>query len=277
MENILNGIRCTVYPCRARREIPHLGLGRHKSLAVGLEITLHLLGQLYVKPILEDLPDLFKWKPLYLRVKEDDKNPAKEADTCVEAERAARCHALHHREESRRDDEVAAPASDCIHHRAKRANLQWQKLCSDPADRGYASSEEGDVEDDGDKHDDTSPVDGIGLEDEIFGDGNPVECDGGDDHAHSLKRCQYRGFAENLSVSYHAQHSDQQNDAAPEFVYNNQVDECEEEVGSTNNDGNGGGLVEPDKGEQGRRVVHESVETTELRDCDIVSDKGSDP
>lgn len=110
--------------CHATREISHLGLGRHRSLALGLEVELHLLGQLDVKPILKDLPDLFKRKPLHLRVKENNKDPAKEADSCVKAKRAARCHALHHREECRRDDKVAAPASHCIHHRAKSANLE---------------------------------------------------------------------------------------------------------------------------------------------------------
>ncbi|KAI6758757.1 hypothetical protein HG530_010997 [Fusarium avenaceum] len=123
------------------------------------------------------------------------------------------------------------------------------EFSSNPPDRGDTTSEEGDVKDDGDKHDDTSPVDGIGLEDKVFGNGNPVECDGGDDHANRLIKCQYYDSARNFRISYHAQHSNYQNDAAAGFVDNNQVDECKEEVSGTNNNCNGGWLVETDEGE----------------------------
>lgn len=90
-------------------------------------------------------------------------------------------------------------------------------------------------------------------------------------------KCQYYDSVRNLRISYHAQHSNYQNDAAAGFVYNNQIDKCEEEVSGTNNDGNSSGLVETDEGEQGRRIVHKSVETTELRDCGSVSDKITNP
>jgi hypothetical protein len=63
-----------------------------------LVFSLPLLRVFDAKAIGEDFTNSFKWHALALRIKEDNKQPAEEAYTAIEAKGTARCHALHHAE-----------------------------------------------------------------------------------------------------------------------------------------------------------------------------------
>lgn len=65
---------------------------------------------------------------------------------------------------------------------------------------------------------------------------------------------------------YHAGNGGEEDNAASQLVNEDKVKEAEAEVGSADDDGDSGGLVEADKAKEGSRVVHEGVETTELGD-----------
>ena len=62
------------------------------------------------EPMLKDLSDFLERQARHFRVKKVDQDPAGAADSGVEAKRAGWCHALHHCEEGRRDDDVGTPA-----------------------------------------------------------------------------------------------------------------------------------------------------------------------
>lgn len=76
-----------------------------------LVLSLPLLGELEPETMLENFADRFQRHALDVGIKENDEQPAEEADAAVEAECSGRCDALHHGEESAADDDVGAPAT----------------------------------------------------------------------------------------------------------------------------------------------------------------------
>lgn len=64
----------------------------------------------------------------------------------------------------------------------------------------------------------------------------------------------------------HAPHGREQDAAAPEAVHHHEVDPGEEEVGRCDDGADCDGVGESDEGEEGRGVVHKTVEAAELAD-----------
>ena len=62
------------------------------------------------EPMLEDLSDFLERQARHFGVEKVDQDPAGAADSGVEAKCAGWCHALHHGEKGRRDDDVGTPA-----------------------------------------------------------------------------------------------------------------------------------------------------------------------
>lgn len=146
-----------------------------------LPLHLQLFGILNPKAMCIHLPHRLQRHIMHLRITEDDKHPADKANPSIETKRPARRHGLHHRQKRRRDDNVAAPAGHRVHHRAERADFQREELRANPCDWGDAGGEEGDVDDDGHKKEDTGPAHLLRLDyGEVVVDGNPVEGNGGD-------------------------------------------------------------------------------------------------
>jgi hypothetical protein len=98
-----------------------------------LVLPLPLLRELEPKTMLKDFADRLQRHALNIRVEEDDKQPAKEANTAVKAKCSRRCDALHHGEESAADDDVGAPATvNCVSKDALTA------FCSVEVDLRYS-------------------------------------------------------------------------------------------------------------------------------------------
>ena len=70
--------------------------------------------------------------------------------------------------------------------------------------------------------------------------------------------------------TYHAKNGNQQNNTSACLVDDDHVEEGKDEVSSTNDNRDCRGLVETHEGKQSRRVVHERIETAELRNCEEV-------
>lgn len=218
--------------------------------------------------MLKDLSDILQRKTVGFREEEENEGETGTTDGCIKAESTTGGHALHHGQESRGNDDVAAPAGDGVHHGSQGTNLEGEELGSNPGNGGNTGSEAGDVNDDGDENQDSGPVDGCGLEDKVFRNGNVVESNSGNGQAQSLIGTIVSLNIVRVSVrdSYHAGDGDEENDTASQLVNENKVNETEAEVGSADDDGDRGRLVEADKAKEGSRVVHESIETTELGD-----------
>jgi len=88
---------------------------RLNLLLLMLVLALPLLRELEPEPVLEDFADCLQRHALDIRVEEDDKQPAQEADAAVKAECSGWCDTLHHGKESTADDDVGAPATaSCV-------------------------------------------------------------------------------------------------------------------------------------------------------------------
>ena len=130
--------------------------------------------------MIEYLTDLLKCHSLGLSVTEGNEHETREANAGIESKGTARSHTLHHSQESGRDDEVSSPASHGVDHGSHSTNFQRQTLCANPRDRSHARGEEGNVENDGDKHEDARPVDLTALQSQSLGvDRNVFEGDSG--------------------------------------------------------------------------------------------------
>ena len=80
-----------------------------------LVLSLPLFGESESEAVLEHFADRLQRHTLNVRVKEDDEQPAEEADSTVETECSGWCDALHHREEGAADDDIGAPATaNCV-------------------------------------------------------------------------------------------------------------------------------------------------------------------
>ena len=97
-----------LFPFRKVTLVPERGLN---LLLLMLVLSLPLLRKFKPEAMLEDFTDRFQRHALNIRVEEDDKQPAEEADTAVKAESSGWCDTLHHGEESAADDDVGAPAT----------------------------------------------------------------------------------------------------------------------------------------------------------------------
>ena len=84
------------------------------NLGQVLVIPLPLLGVLDTEARGKHFADRLKRHTLALGVEEDDEQPAEEADAAVEAEGAAGRHASHHAQECGCDNDVGAPAGNCV-------------------------------------------------------------------------------------------------------------------------------------------------------------------
>jgi hypothetical protein len=93
-----------------------------------LVLPLPLTGVPDTEAIRKDLADVLERHTPDLWKAEDDEHPAEEADSSVEAERARRSDALHHRQEGGCNDDIGGPACDGIQHGADRANLLKKEL-----------------------------------------------------------------------------------------------------------------------------------------------------
>lgn len=96
--------------------------------------------------MLEDLSDLLQCQSGYFGVEKDDQNPnvklanapldtvckrvlpANKTDSSIESEGSSRSQAFHHRQESRRNDDVAAPAGASQPHSAHRSHLHREEV-----------------------------------------------------------------------------------------------------------------------------------------------------
>ena len=62
------------------------------------------------EPMPKDLSDFLERQARHFGVEKVNQNPADATDSGIEAKGAGWCHALHHGEEGRRDDDVGTPA-----------------------------------------------------------------------------------------------------------------------------------------------------------------------
>lgn len=220
------------------------------SLPLMLVLPLPLLREFQPEAMRKDLANRLERHALDIRVEKQNEQPPNKTNTAVEPERAARRDPLHHAQESRRDDDVRAPAHNGVEHGAQRARLDGHQLRADPGDRCNTGGEEADVADDGDEHERARPADLRALDLERGQvDGDVAEGDGGDQHADG-----------------HAENGDGEEPPAAELVDEHEVEDGEDEVGAGDGDGDGRGIVEADDAEERRGVVHEGVEAAELAD-----------
>ena len=121
------------------------------------------IAVLRLHPILKYLRDSLERQSSNVREEEDNEERSEEANTRIETKRSRWSHRLHHCQEGRSNNEVAAPASNGVHHGSQSTYFGRQKLRSHPRNRGDAAGEEGNVEYDHDQHEDASPIHRAGL------------------------------------------------------------------------------------------------------------------
>lgn len=125
-----------------------------------------------------------------------------------------------------------------------------KKFCPDPSNGGDTGSEESDVENNRDEKEDTRPVDSLSFKNKISADWDPME-----------------GDCSNCKRKCHAHDSDKKDYPAAESVQCEETSKPKEKVRASNYERDSDGLVESDESEERRGVIHESIETTELRNC----------
>lgn len=222
----------------------------NSSPAAGLHLLLDLSGPLNTESMLEDLSDILKSHALDLRVAEVDANPAKTTDCGIEAKGSRGSSVFHLSQESGRNNDVGTPAGHSQHHGTHSTNFHGEELAAEPGGVTNTRRVEADVEDHADKHNICGPADLCVLgEGKIVLDGDPLETDSGNDQEET-----------------HELHSAEQDSATSGSVDKHEVDPGEDEVGGSNNGSYSDGVGEADEREDQRRVVHERVETAELRD-----------
>lgn len=195
------------------------------------------------------LSHILKRKTANLGICKDDKNPPEEANARIKAKRSRRRQAFHHRQEGAGDDNVATPACHRVHRRAECSHFDGEQLGADPAEGCDAAGVESNVHDDRHQNEDASPVDGCSFEGEVLVDGDEVERDGGYDEGHG-----------------HAEESDEKDLATASTVDDYHVDEGEDEVCCSHDDGDGRRFVEADEREQCSGIVHQGIEPAQLAD-----------
>lgn len=158
-----------------------------------LQLSLHPLRIPNPKTMLINLSDPLQRHIMHLRITKHRKHPAKCTHPRIEPKRPTRRHPLHHRQESRRDDDVACPAGHGVQHRSQSSDFEGQELRPDPGDGRDAGGVEGDVDDYEDEEEDGGPVHAVSfLGFEFGGQGDVVKGDRDDDEGDCL-----------LSVSMH--------------------------------------------------------------------------